>query len=249
MNAILLSSGRGERLIPLTNKTQKVMLPIEGKPLIQHWIERLEKQNIKNIGINLGYLGYQIEDYFDDGKRFGTRINYLREEYVSGNLLGTATPIKKIEQLYPGFCSSEPFFVIYADNLSNMDLGKVISFHKEHQSIATITLHHHKDPWTKGIVQTDKNKRIISFIEKPPKESILTKKIIGEPASCVMLFEPEILDYLSNKKEDLGTDIFPKILENGEKMFAFNPNAYVQDIGTIEGYKKAQIDARRGLLK
>ncbi|VVB83570.1 UTP--glucose-1-phosphate uridylyltransferase AglF [uncultured archaeon] len=238
MKAILLSAGRGERLIPLTDKIPKVMLPIAGKPLLQYWIELLKRYNIKEIAINLYHLGEQIENYFGDGERFGVSIIYSKEE----TLLGTATSIKKIEETYPGFCSNEPFLVIYADNLSDMDLGKVISFYKEHPSIATITLHKHDEPWTRGIVNVDDDGRVLNFVEKPKKEDLISGNIKGESASCVYILEPEVLKYLREEKEDLGTDLFPRLLQNSGVMYAFNPNAYVQDIGTFERYEKAQKD-------
>ena len=238
MRAILLSAGKGERLRPLTNDLPKVMIPVNGKPLLQYWIEFLKKYGVEEIAINVCYLGEQIIDYFGDGSRFGVKIKYSKEE----SLLGTSTPIKKIEELYPGFCSEGPFFVIYADNLTNMDLNKVISFHQEHKPIATITLHKHDEAWTRGIVDVDGEGKVLGFIEKPAKEDILSGKYPGESASCVNLFEPEILKFLKDEKEDLGTDLFPRLLRNNCKVCAFNPNAYVQDTGTPERYEKAKRD-------
>lgn len=245
MRAILLSAGIGERLSPLTDKTPKVMLPIDGKPLLQYWIELLRKYDIREIAINLHHLGEQIEDYFGNGEKFGVNIKYSKEE----TLLGTATPIKRIERIYPGFCSEAPFLVIYADNLSDMDLDKVISFHKKNNSIATVTLHKHDEPWTRGIVDTDETGKVLGFIEKPGKEDILYGKYKGESASCVYVFEPEILNFLRDEKEDMGTDLFPRLLRNNCKLYAFNPEAYVQDIGTFERYEKAKKDVISEIYK
>jgi mannose-1-phosphate guanylyltransferase/phosphomannomutase len=244
MKAILLSAGRGERLRPFTDNTPKVMLSIRGKPLLQYWIELLKKYGIKDIAINLYYLGEQIENYFGNGERFGVNIKYSKEE----TLMGTATPIKRIEDTFPGFCSEEPFLVIYADNLTNMDLGKIFLFHEKHKPIATVTLHKHDEPWTRGIVNTTEEGRVIGFVEKPDKEDIISGKISGESASCVYLFEPEVLKFLRNEKEDLGTDLFPRLLQNNCKVYAFNPEAYVQDIGTLERYEKVRKDVSEGKL-
>ncbi|MDD5012040.1 MAG: nucleotidyltransferase family protein [Candidatus Nanoarchaeia archaeon] len=240
MRAILLSGGRGERLKPLTDKIQKVMVPINGKPLLQYWVELLKKYNIKEIGMNLNYLGEQIMDHFGDGKNFGVNVYYLIEE----TLLGTATPIKRFDKLYPGFCS-EPFFVIYADNLSNMNLEKVISRHKKNSPFVTLTLHNHSEPWTRGIVNVNSKGKVLGFIEKPKKEDIISGKIRGESASCVYLFEPTTLKYFREEKEDLGTDLFPRLLEDKCPLYAFNPKAYVQDIGTLERYEQAKKDVAK----
>jgi mannose-1-phosphate guanylyltransferase/phosphomannomutase len=237
MRAILLSAGRGERLKPLTDTIPKVMLAIDNKPLLQYWIEKLRECGVTEIAINLHWLGDKIKDYFGNGNNFGVNIKYSEEE----TLLGTASPIRRIEKIYPGFCSEENFFVIYADNLTDMDLTKVIEFHKNKKSpIATITLHAHEEPWTRGIVNTDMSGKVIEFVEKPPKEEILSGKYRGESASCVMLFEPKILEFLREEKEDLGTDVFPRLLENNCDVYAFNPRAIVEDIGTPERYEKAK---------
>lgn len=237
MRAILLSGGRGERLRPLTDRVQKVMIPLNGKPLLQYWVELLKKYDIKDIAMNISYLGEQIIDYFGDGKKLGINISYSEEE----TLLGTATPIKRIDRIYPHFCS-EPFFVIYADNLSDINLEKVISAHKENSPIATLTLHNHSDPWTKGIVNIDNKGKVLGFVEKPKKEDLISGRIRGEPASCVYLFEPGILEYINDTKEDLGAEVFPRLLKRGCSLYAFNPKAYVQDIGTFEGYEQAKRD-------
>jgi mannose-1-phosphate guanylyltransferase/phosphomannomutase len=234
MKAILLSAGRGERLKPLTDMMPKVMIPLNGKPLLQYWIEFLKKYGIEEVAINVWYLGEQIMNYFGDGSKFGVKIKYSKEE----TLLGTATPIKKIEELYPGFCSKEPFLVIYADNLTDMDLKKVFEFHELHKPLVTLTLHEHDEPWTRGIVNTTEEGKVIGFIEKPKKEDILS----GKSASCVYICEPEILKYLKDEKEDLGTDLFPRLLQNNCKLYAIDPKAYVQDTGTLERYEKAKKD-------
>lgn len=239
MRAILLSAGLGERLRPITNTIQKNMVPINGKPLLQYWIELLKKNNIKDIAINLYYLGEQIEEYFGDGSKFGVNIKYSKQEI----LLGQASAIKRISQLYPEF-KTEPFMVIYADNLTNMNLQKVIRFYKKNSPFITITLHEHDEPWTRGIVHIDKFGRVINFIEKPDKEDILSGKYGSNPssASCVYIFEPGVLDNIEGENENLGKDLFPKLLNKNYKICAFNPQAYVQDIGTIERYEKAKED-------
>ena len=161
------------------------------------------------------------------------KIKYSKEE----TLLGTATPIKRIEKLYPGFCSEGPFLVIYADNLTNMDLKKVFEFHELHKPLATLTLHEHDEPWTRGIIDMDEDGKVLNFLEKPNKEDILSGKYPSESASCVYLFEPEVLKYLKDEKEDLGTDLFPRLIQDNCRLYGFNPHACVMDTGTLERYE------------
>ena len=95
-------------------------------------------------------------------------------------------------------------------------------------------MHAHPDPWAKGIINIDENNKVLGFVEKPSKEDLLSGKYKGESASLAYVFEPEILNYINFGFEDLGKDVFPRMLKNDCKMYAINPEAYVCDIGTLE---------------
>lgn len=237
MRAIILAGGLGTRLRPLTNNLPKLMLPIGDKPILQYNIELLKKHGLTEIAINLFHLPGKIVDCFGDGKKFGVKIKYLREKELSG----TAGPIKKLASFW-----GKQFLVFYGDNLSNMDLTALIDYHQKKKGIATVALSPTNQPWMKGIVELDANKRIIKFIEKPKRGEIKSNL-----ANCgVYVLETEVLKYIPEGKfSDFGFDIFPKLLTAGKKMYGWKFKGYILDMGTLKAYAQAQKDYLEGKIK
>ena len=234
IKAMILSAGIGERLRPLTNKTPKAMIPIGGKPLLQHQIELLKGHGIRDFVINLHHLPDQIINYFRDGSQFGVSIAYTREPTI----LGTAGGIKNAERLL-----SDPFLVIYADNLTNMDITSVIKFHRQHHGPVTLTVYDSPSPETMGVVLTDGNDNIIGFLEKHPNPPT------SEVSAGICIYDKAILRYIPpGVFYDQGKDLYPDLLRRGVLLKRFNPHAYVQDTGTKERYAKAQKDYENGVF-
>jgi len=239
MKAIILCAGLGTRLGDLTRDKPKVMMPVGGKPLLQHHIELLRAQGVTDIGINLHYLPDPITGYFGDGKKFGVRIRYSLEKEI----LGTAGGVKR----FAPFLGNEPFWVFYGDNLFVLKLETVVNFHRERKSAATIVLFEHHEPWTMGVVVTDPNGRVLRFIEKGPRESCPAKARVN---GGIYLLEARVLDYISpDKPSDFGRDVFPEMLRRGEPLHALFPGIYLEDIGTPERYAKVQKDFAEGKVK
>ncbi|MBI2092402.1 MAG: nucleotidyltransferase family protein [Deltaproteobacteria bacterium] len=116
--AMILAAGLGTRLRPLTHKTPKPLLPVNGRPMIDFSLARVKKAGITNVIINLHYLGGQIKKYVGSGRRYGLKIRYLHEPKI----LGTGGGIKNAER----FLNGGPFVVINSDTLIDIDLKKVI---------------------------------------------------------------------------------------------------------------------------
>lgn len=239
MKAILLAAGLGIRLRSLTDKKPKVMLPILERPLLEHHILLLKKHRITDIGINLHHFPEIITDYFGDGSKLGVNIFYSYEE----NLLGTSGAVRKF--FADGFLDrEESFLVIYGDNLTNPDYTKLATLHLERKnSLGTILLYKCSDAQDKGIVITDENGRVLKFLEKPGKGVTEVDTVNGG----IYCLNSKILDLIPEGFSDFGFDIFPKLLELEHEIFAFDIGTYVQDIGTVGRYKKAQKDAKKVL--
>jgi len=226
----LLAAGLGTRLKPLTDKIPKPMLPIGGIPLLEHQINLLKKYNVSKIAINLYHLPDQIQNYFGNGNNFGVSITYIKERRLSG----TAGAIKKLSTFF-----QEPFFVIYGDNLTNIDLSHLYSFHKSKGGLITVSLYYEPHPESKGIVTMDKKNRIMCFKEKPKTEEINSHWANAGIYIC----EPEIVKLIPrNRYYDFGHDLFPKLLLKGLRIYGYKMNEYLLDIGTTETYAKAQLD-------
>jgi NDP-sugar pyrophosphorylase family protein len=231
MKAFILAAGLGTRLRALGLDVPKVMVPVGGKPLLQHHIELLSRQGIREFIVNLHYLPEKITDYFGDGSRFGVRITYSRET----ELLGTAGAVKKMErELRDG-----PFVLFYGDNLVRCDFAPLLALHRDRQALATIALWESPEPWTGGVVETELDGRVRRFLEKPDRKEVSTNLI----NAGIYVLEPAVLDEIPVAQfYDFGRDLFPKLLAQRKPLYAMKPDAYIQDVGTPERLAKAQRD-------
>jgi len=238
VKAFILSAGLGTRLRALGLDAPKVMAPIGGKPLLQHHFELLRRQGIREFIVNLHHLPEKITGYFGDGTAFGVKITYSLEP----ELLGTAGAVKKMEAAV----RDETLLVLYGDNLFHFEVAPLLEFHRARQALATIALWESPEPWTGGVVETDANGRVRRFLEKPDRKEVSTNLI----NAGIYLLEPAVLDAIpAGQFCDFGKDVFPKLLAQGNDLYAMKPNAYVQDIGTPERLAKAQRDYEKGVLE
>src|SRR5215472_18276737 len=137
MKAVVMAGGEGSRLRPLTVKRPKPMVPIVGKPVMEHILNLLKRHGITEVVVTVQYLASNIEDYFGNGSQLGMRITYSREDVP----LGTAGSVKNAEELL-----TEPFLVISGDALTDYNLGDILKFHRERKAMATLTLAHVANP-------------------------------------------------------------------------------------------------------
>lgn len=238
MKAFILAAGLGTRLRSLGLDVPKVMVPIGGKPLLEHHLELFKQQGIHEFIVNLHYLPEKITDYFGDGQKFGVSIIYSHEP----KLLGTAGAVKKMELELRG----GSFIVFYGDNLVRVDFGPLVEFHRARRAEATVALFASPEPWTGGVVETDSNGRVLQFVEKPDRKQISTNLI----SAGIFVLEPRVLDVIpAGQFYDFGRDVFPRLLAQRRRVCAMEPKAYIQDVGTPERLAKAQRDFEEGLLK
>ena len=207
--AMILAAGKGTRLKPLTDDTPKCMLPIAGKPLLEHTIAHLRRCGVANLMINVHHLSQTLMDYFGDGSRLGVKISYSQEN----TLLGTAGGVKNVAAFFKG-----TFFVVYGDNLSTCSLKKLHKFHADKNSMLTVALHYREDPTQSGIVETDEEGRIIRFFEKPAPAQIFSRWV----SAGILVVEPQVLDLIpQNAACDFARDIFPNLLNGGYPLYGY----------------------------
>lgn len=234
MRAIILAAGFGKRLMPLTKNIPKPLLPVLGKPMIQHNVEWLKANGIREIAINLHHLPGRITKFLGNGSRFGVKITYSVEKKI----LGTAGGVKKLESFVKG-----PFLVCYGDNITNLDVNKLLRFHRKKKNFATICLHKIKRNELKdaSIVNLSKGSRILSFAEKPNRETVkkLMKGKNNYSNAGIYVLEPSVLKLIGkNRFSDFAKDIFPKMLEQGKKMHGYPLNGcFWAELGTLKKYK------------
>jgi len=225
MKAVILAGGLGIRLYPLTQKTAKCMLPVNGKPLLKRIILYLASYGFKEIVVTLGSKSKQIVDYFGDGSQFNVNLLYSIERKP----LGTAGSFKNAERYLDG-----TVLVMQGDTLTNFNLEEVIAFHKDRKAMVTIAVTPVNDPSGYGIAVIDKHGRIIRFEEKPRH---FFSNLVN---SGIYVLEQEVLDHIpKGKMFDFSKDLFPKLLRKKLPMCAIKMNGYWFDIGTPTSYKKA----------
>ncbi|MEM9543573.1 MAG: mannose-1-phosphate guanyltransferase [Cyanobacteria bacterium P01_E01_bin.42] len=238
MRAVLMAGGSGTRLRPLTCDLPKPMVPILNRPIAEHIVNLLKRHDITEVIATLHYLPDVMRDYFQDGHDFGVQMTYAVEEEQP---LGTAGCVKNIAELL-----NDTFLVISGDSITDFDLKAAIAFHKEKQSKATLVLTRVPNPVEFGVVITDKDNRIIRFLEKPSTSEIFSDTV----NTGTYILEPEVLQYLpENEESDFSKDLFPLLLAKGEPMYGYIAEGYWCDVGHLEAYRESQYDGLDGKVQ
>ena len=164
----------GQRVyVPLTDHMPKCMVPVAGKPALEHTIEWLKRFGIRELVINLHYLPEVVQGYFKDGSRWGVHITYSFELQI----MGTAGALK-LAASRTATHFEEPFILWYGDNLSTCNIDQLIAQHQTKSTLATIALFQRQDVTHSGIVGLDTSNRITRFLEKPREEQVFSS--LGE---------------------------------------------------------------------
>lgn len=227
MKAVVMAGGEGTRLRPLTINRPKPMVSLVDRPVIQHIIELLKIHGITEIIITVQYLANSIQDYYGDGSAHGITINYSLEEMP----MGTAGSVKNAEHLL-----TEPFLVISGDALTDFNLSQIIDHHFATESMATLTLTRVANPLDYGVVITDEEGNIRQFLEKPSWGEVFSDTV----NTGIYVLNPEVLNYIERgKNTDWSKDVFPRMLNRGDKLQGYIASGYWTDVGTIDEYMRA----------
>lgn len=233
MKAYLLAAGKGTRLKPYTDAHPKCLIPIHGVPLLRIWIDLLERHAVREVLINTHHHAEQVQSFLSE---FQPHTRVVLHSVYEQRLLGSAGTIRKNRDFVAG---QEDFIIAYADNLTNLDLTKMIDFHHNFRSmgcVLTMGLMRAPDPAACGIATVDATSRITRFVEKPRNpESNLAN-------GGVYIASGEIFDFFPLAEEgatevlDLGHHILPLLTG---RMYGYEIDAYLRDIGTPQAYEKA----------
>jgi mannose-1-phosphate guanylyltransferase/phosphomannomutase len=237
MKAVVMAGGFGTRIQPLTASTPKPMLPVINKPMMEYIIEMLKNSGITEIVILLYFKPEVIKNYFGDGSDFGIKIHYV----LPDDDYGTAGAVKKAEKYL-----DERFIIVSGDLVTDFNFREIIGFHEINNSKATITLTSVDDPLQFGVVITDKDRKILRFLEKPGWGEVFSDTI----NTGIYVFEPEILSYIpENKAFDFSKDLFPTLMNNKITIFGYNAKGYWRDVGNPNSYREVLNDILSGKIK
>jgi mannose-1-phosphate guanylyltransferase len=224
MKAFLLAAGNGTRLRPLTDSVPKCLLPIRGVPLLEIWLNNCKAAGITEVLVNT-HAHHGVIRQFAAKQKTGVRMCIAEEP----ELLGSAGTLAENRDFVVG---EELFLILYADVLTNLDLSRMLAFHRQKHLAATLGIYQVPDPTRCGIVTMDENAVILDFAEKP------THPASNWAFAGVMVAGPELFDFLPAQcPADLGFDVLPRMVG---KMAGYKSSEYLLDIGTTSNYRQAQ---------
>jgi mannose-1-phosphate guanylyltransferase / phosphomannomutase len=237
MKAVIMAGGFGTRLRPLTSNIPKPMVPMVNKPIMEHIVELLKTHNIKDIVSTLFYQPDAITGYFGDGSAFGINMQYRKAEAD----YGTAGSVRNAKDFL-----NESFLVISGDVLTDFDLSAALRFHEEKKAKATLLLTRVSNPLQFGVVLTKDDGKIARFLEKPSWGEVFSDTI----NTGIYIIEPDVLDLVPEKQEfDFSKNLFPILLKRDLGLYGYIAKGYWKDIGSLNDYQDAHMDALRGDVK
>jgi len=222
VKAVILAGGLGTRLRPLTNSKPKPMLPVGEKPILEHLVEWTKKGGIKSIVLCVSYLRKSIEDYFEDGKKFGVTIEYA----ISKKPLATAGQLKTAEEFI-----DDDFVCMYGDSIFDFSLKNMIKQHVMKKSFVTMGLNEFKTNLPYGVIESSKNGRIISWNEKPEIKANVNM-------GCYVM-NSDIFNLIPKNKPYGMDDVIKNAMKKKQKVNSFITKKGFTDIGNKESYKQA----------
>ncbi len=223
---IIMAGGRGVRLRPLTENCPKPLLPVAGKPMLEHIIERARNEGLTHFVIAVHYLGHMIEEYFGNGSRWGVRIDYLREQ----SPLGTAGALTLLDPV-PG----APILVTNGDVLADIRFSELLDFHSDHGAVATMAVRLHEWQHPFGVVQT-KGVDIVGFEEKPVMRSHIN-------AGIYVLNPSALASLVTNEHCDMPS-LFARLQAQGARTIVYPMHEPWLDAGQAEDLERAEAQHR-----
>lgn len=227
MKAYLLAAGLGSRLRPITDTTAKCLVPICGHPLLEWWAKLFIDNGVDEVLINTHYLSDQVHDFLEEYNSRGTGLTFV--ESYEKELIGSGGTVYSNRDFVKG---EEDFLICYADNLTDIHLDELISFHKAKNAPLTMGLFHTSLPKQCGIAALNEDGLVTEFVEKPeePKSDLAN--------GGIYVCNKSVFDYFPGEGfSDIGKDVLPKLVG---KMYGWEIPQYLIDIGTMETYERAQ---------
>lgn len=239
MQAVIMAGGKGTRLATLTkDEIPKPMVAVAGKPLLLWQIERLKENGITDIIMVIGHLGEKIQEYFGDGNGFGVRIRYFVEETP----LGTAGSFYYLKDML----DEDTFVMMSGDLFFDIDFERMIRFHKEKGSVATLFVHPNGHPHDSDLLVLDQEDRAVRFDSKHNVRDYWYDNCVN---AGIFVFNKMICDRVPEPvKRNLENDIIKGMIDDGIPVYGYCSPEYVKDVGTVERIEQALVDIESGLV-
>ncbi|MGB8657406.1 MAG: sugar phosphate nucleotidyltransferase [Candidatus Zixiibacteriota bacterium] len=221
MKVVILAGGKGRRLYPYTVVLPKPLMPVGDFPILEIILRQLKNCDLTDVTLAVGHLGNLIQTYFGDGTKWGVKMRYHFEEQP----LGTVGPLTFLKDL------NRTFMVMNGDLLTTMNYLDLMKYHKKRKAIATVAAQKRSVDIDFGVIQKDKDERMIRYIEKPRLSYLVS---MG-----VYVFEPEILDFIPKGEKLDFPDLMQFLLQKEKKVAIFESTDFWLDIGRPDDYQRA----------
>jgi dTDP-glucose pyrophosphorylase len=220
--AVIMAGGRGERLRPFTDTIPKPMLKIAGRPILERIVLHLVGCGIRSIFLAVNYLAEAVESHFEDGRKFGCKITYLREEIT----LGTGGALS----LLPGKPTA-PILVMNGDLVTNADVGAMFEQHDADGNMVTLATRDYAHQVPFGCLELEQG-AVVSISEKP---------MIARPINAgIYVLAPKMLDFVPSNREFSIVNLLELAIEKGHRVGAFAISEEWMDIGHINQLRTAR---------
>ena len=221
MQAIILAGGKGTRLKPYTIAIPKPLVPIGENPILEIVIKQLKRNGFDRITLAVGHQAELLKAYFQDGERFGVKIDYSLENQP----LGTAGPLKLVNEL------DDDFLVLNSDDLTDLSYLDLFNFHKNNEAMISIGMFSRELQIDLGIIESDEYNAVQNYIEKPIHRFNVSMGIYA--------FNKEAIKYIPNDKRFDFPDLIRALLKENKKVLSYHHQGFWLDIGRPEDYEKA----------
>ena len=237
MKAILLAGGEGTRLKPVTGVLPKPMVPLLGRPMIEHILRLLKRHGFTEVCAALRYRPEDIRSVLGDGSALGVSLQYRVEDAE----FGTAGAVKNCED----FIGNGDVLVISGDAACDLNLKALLDRHRERQAAVTLALHRDPAPLRYGLAVTDPDGAVRAFVEKPCWGRVVTDLV----STGIYVLSPRALAAVpKGQRFDFAKDLFPLLLKQGELLLGVPLEGYWCDVGTPLSYYRCCVDALEGKL-
>jgi mannose-1-phosphate guanylyltransferase/phosphomannomutase len=235
MTIVIIAGGKGTRISAVSADLPKALIPINGKPVIQHQIELAIRYGFRDFLIIVGYQGEKIMSYLQDGKNYGVRIEYYLEEYP----LGTAGALPLVKGRL-----SDDFFVFYGDTIMDVDLAHMAEYHKIKKSDATLCLHPNDHPHDSDLVVINGDNRVKEIFCKPHPHGLVIRNLVN---AAMYVFSRRLIDVIEvGLKCNIEKDVLRKSIGSGFGLYGYITAEYIKDMGTPDRYIAVCDDVKSG---
>lgn len=239
MRAVVMAGGAGTRLRPLTAARPKPLLPVANVPILGHVLALLRRHGFTDPVITVQYLASMLRGHYDDGAELGMRLTYATESAPLGTAGGVRNARAAIDE-------EGTLLVLGGDVLTDIDLGALVAAHRRSGALLTVGLVRRPDPVEFGLVVTDDAGRVQRLLEKPDWDQVLTDTV----STGIYVVEPEVFDHVpSDRPSDWSADVVPALLAAGLPVHGEVCDGYFEDIGTLEAYRRANLDVVESLVE